>query len=195
MGFLCGSDGKESTCNEGDLAWIPGMGRSPGGEHGNPLQYTHLENPHRQRSLAGYGPCCCKESDMTKRLSTAQHNAINRIILRTLLKNQLINHVVSKRYGASQVALVVKNPPANARDMRHGGFNLWVQNIPWKRAWQPTPIFLPEESHGQRNLVGYSPQGHNESDMTSDIECTHTHTHTHTYFKYVYSVITLAITG
>ena len=137
--------------------------------------------------------------DQETKHSTAQHNALNRILLRTVWINQVINHVVSKRYGASQLALVVKNPPANARDMRHGGFNLWVQNIPWKRAWQPTPVFLPEESHGQRNLVGYSPQGHKESDMTSDIECTRTHTHTHThtqtYFKYVYSVITLAITG
>ena len=34
-------------------------------------------------------------------------------------------------------------------------FDPWVEKIPWRRAWQPTPIFLPEESHGQRNLVGY----------------------------------------
>ena len=37
------------------------------------------------------------------------------------------------------------------------GFNPWVGKIPWRRAWQPTPIFLPGEYHGQRNLVGYSP--------------------------------------
>ena len=36
----------------------------------------------------------------------------------------------------------------------------------WRRAWQPTPLFLPRESHGQRSLVGYSPQGHKELDMT-----------------------------
>ena len=41
-----GSDGKESTCNVGDLGLIPGLGSSPGGEHGNPLQYSCLENPH-----------------------------------------------------------------------------------------------------------------------------------------------------
>ena len=51
MGFLGGSDSKESTCNVGDLGLIPGLGRSPGGVHGNPLQYSCLENPHRQRSL------------------------------------------------------------------------------------------------------------------------------------------------
>ena len=54
MGFPGGLDSKESTCNAGDLGSIPGLGRSPGGGHGNPLQYSYLENPHGQRSLAGY---------------------------------------------------------------------------------------------------------------------------------------------
>ena len=71
MGFPGGSDGKESSCNEGDLGSIPGLGRSPGGGRGNPLQCSCLENPHGQRSLAGYSPWGCKQSDMTKH-STAQ---------------------------------------------------------------------------------------------------------------------------
>ena len=54
-GFPGGSDGKES-CNAGDLASIPGLGRSPGGGHDHSLQYCCLENPHRQRSLVGYSP-------------------------------------------------------------------------------------------------------------------------------------------
>ena len=54
LGFPGGSDGKESASNEGDLGSIPGLGRSPGGGHGNPLQYSCLENPHGQKSLAGY---------------------------------------------------------------------------------------------------------------------------------------------
>ena len=74
MGFPGGSDGKESTCNAGDLGLIPGLERSPGGGHGNPLQYSCLENPHGQRSLAGYSPQGHKESDMTERLSTAQQS-------------------------------------------------------------------------------------------------------------------------
>ena len=49
-----GSDGKESACNAGDLGLIPGSGRSPGEENGNPLQYSCLENPHGQRILVGY---------------------------------------------------------------------------------------------------------------------------------------------
>ena len=54
MGFSGGSDGKEPACNVGDLGLIPGSGRFPGGGHGNPLQYSCLENPYGQRSSAGY---------------------------------------------------------------------------------------------------------------------------------------------
>ena len=49
-------------------------------------------------------------------------------------------------------------------------FSPWVMKIPWRRSWQPTPIFLPGESHGQRSLAGYSPWGHKESDMTEATE-------------------------
>ena len=49
---------------------------------------------------------------------------------------------------------------------RRHGFNPWVRKIPWRRTWQPPPVFLPEESHGQRSLVGYSSWGHKEWDMT-----------------------------
>ena len=45
MGFTSGSDGKGSACNAGDPGSVPGLGRSPGGGHGNPLQYSGLENP------------------------------------------------------------------------------------------------------------------------------------------------------
>ena len=69
MGIPDGSDGKESAYNAGDLGLIPGMGRSPGGGHGNPVQYSCLENPHGQKSLVGYSPWGCKESHMTKQLS------------------------------------------------------------------------------------------------------------------------------
>ena len=48
---------------------------------------------------------------------------------------------------------MVKDPPANAGDMRHR-FNPWVRKIPWRKAWQPTPVFLPGKSHGQRRLAG-----------------------------------------
>ena len=66
MGFPDGSDGKESACNVGDLGSIPGSRRSPGEGNEYPLQYSYLENPHGQRSLAGYNPWGHKESDMTE---------------------------------------------------------------------------------------------------------------------------------
>ena len=44
------------------------------------------------------------------------------------------------------------------------GFSPWVRKIPWRKAWQPTPVFLPGESHGQKSLAGYSPWGCKESD-------------------------------
>ena len=67
---------------------------------------------------------------------------------------------------ASQVALVVKNPPVNAGRCKRCGFNPWVGEIPWRREWQSIPVFLPGEFHGQRSLAGYGPWGCKESDMT-----------------------------
>ena len=57
-----------------------------------------------------------------------------------------------------KVAQMVKNPPAIQET--------WVGKIPWRMAWQPTSVFFPGQSHGQRSLVGYSPRGHKKSDIT-----------------------------
>ena len=76
-------------------------------------------------------------------------------------------------YWASEVVLVKKNPPTNLGDIRdtrrpkRPRFDPWVRKIPW-RAWQPTPVFLPGESHGQRSLAGYSQLGHKELEMTEE---------------------------
>ena len=66
------------------------------------------------------------------------------------------------------MALVVRNAPTNAGDRQ--GFDPWVGKIPWRRAWQPTPVFLPGESHRQRSLAGCSPWGCTKSDIPE-----HTH--------------------
>ena len=67
--FPSGSDIKESAFYAGHLSSIPGLGRSSGGGHGNLLQCSCLENPHGQRSLVGYSPWDCKESDTTEQLA------------------------------------------------------------------------------------------------------------------------------
>ena len=60
-----------------------------------------------------------------------------------------------------------KEPTCQCRRPKRRGFDPWVGKIPWRRAWQPTPVFLPGESHGQRSLVGYK-----ESDTTEASELT-----------------------
>ena len=63
-----GSDGKESACNVGDLGLIPGLGRTPGEENGNPLQYSCLGIPWIKEPAAGYSPWVHKESDTAEQL-------------------------------------------------------------------------------------------------------------------------------
>ena len=63
-----------------------------------------------------------------------------------------------------------KEPTCQCRKPKRHGFNSWVRKIAWRRAWQPTPVFLPGESHGQRSQEGYSPWGRKESDMTEASE-------------------------
>ena len=61
-----------------------------------------------------------------------------------------------------------KRPACQCR--RHERFDPSVRKIPWKKAWQPTPVFLPGESHGQRSLMGYSPKGCKELGITEVTE-------------------------
>ena len=66
----------------------------------------------------------------------------------------------------SQMVLVVKDLPASAGDGKRLGLIPWVGEIPWRRAWQPIPVFLPGESQGRGSLVGCCLWGHIESDTT-----------------------------
>ena len=65
-------------------------------------------------------------------------------------------------YLTSLVAQMVKR----LTTMRRPSFNLWVEKIPWRRKWQPTPVFLPRKSHRHRSLADYSPWDGKESDRT-----------------------------
>ena len=79
---------------------------------------------------------------------------------------------------SAQKAQWVKNLPVNAGDTG----DPWVGKIPGRRKRQPTPAFVPGDSHGQMSLVGYSPWARKESDMTEHLS-THTHTHTQIMLK------------
>ena len=72
---------------------------------------------------------------------------------------------------ASLVVQMVKNLSATQKTR----FNPWVGKMPWRREWQPTPVFLPGGSQGQRSLAGYSPLGPKELDMTEVIYHVHMH--------------------
>ena len=88
------------------------------------------------------------------------------------------NILCIRNEGASQIVLVVKNLPANTAGRgRRCRFHPWVEKVPRRREWQPTPVFLPGECHGQRSLVGYSPWGSQR--VEHDWEHIHTRRHTH----------------
>ena len=72
-----------------------------------------------------------------------------------------------------------KEPACNAGDAGDMGSTPGVRKIPWRRAWQPTPVFLPGEFHGRRSLAGYSSWGRKESDTTEAPEHPFTHQHSH----------------
>ena len=74
---------------------------------------------------------------------------------------QLSQKLRVNRGGASG-----KEPSCQCRRRKRCRFDPWVRKIPWRRKCQPTPVFLPGESHGQRSLAGYSPWDHKELDAT-----------------------------
>ena len=120
---------------------IPGSGWSLGEGNGYSLQYSCVENPTMEEPgrLQSMG---CKELDMTKLLTlfyTHTHTYI---------------HKHTHKYVLSWW-LNGKEPVCQCRRCR---FDPWIRNIPWRRKWQPTPVFLPGKPHEQRNLAGYSPR-------------------------------------
>ena len=77
-----------------------------------------------------------------------------------------------------------KEHACQSRRQKRCGFDFWVEKIPWRRKWQPTPEFLPKKSHGQRSLAGYSPWGRKESDTMTQLN-----THACTKVAFSHSVV------
>ena len=160
-----------SACNAGDLGSIPGLGRSPGGANGCPLQYSGLEN----------GPLVHGVTKSQTRLSDFHFHFSNTskpssspvfiLFFKELLfiwafvyailscaclnKHSLPMFMIYHSYKTSLVAQTVKRLSTMWEN--------WVRSlgreVPWRRKWQPTPVLLPRNSHGQKSLVGCSPWG------------------------------------
>ena len=127
--------------------WVRFLGWEDPLEKGMAIQYSCLDNSMDRGAWGGgcYSPWGHKESDTTERLSTTQHSSI-------FLPGGLPRWL-SGRKPACQC--------------KRCGFEPWVGKIPWRRKWQPTPVFLPEKSHGQRKLAGS--WGHKKLDTTEQL--------------------------
>ena len=89
--------------------------------------------------------------------------------------------VFDESSGLPTVILLTRCFPGSPCECRRHRFNPWVGKTSWRRKWQPTPVFLHGEFHGQKSLVGYSPSSRKELDMLSTEDTTH---HYYYYYKY-----------
>ena len=165
LGFPGGSDGKESTCNAGDLGLIPGLGRSPGGGNGNALQYSCLENPMDRGAWRGivHGSRRVGHDWATKHMPPVYTRATQR---KWGTPFNVQGHNL-KYY--LQIKTIVESPWGR-------GSQFWqviTQNTVKKgmivcrfKSGLPTPVFLPGESQGWGSLVGCRLWGRTESDTT-----------------------------
>ena len=154
-------------------------------ERGESLASYHPPPHHNQRAVS---PPRGRHSDLSSILSQA-HTTTTRA-LEGIFRNAItrkdycpwILHGGEMLYTLMCVCITIHIPPTTMRGFPGGasgeesacqcrrpkrrGFDPWVGKIPWRRKWQPTPVFVPGESQGQRSLARYSPQGHKELDVT-----------------------------
>ena len=175
MQFSDSSVGKESICNEGNHGSIPASRISAGEGIGYPLQYLGLLLWLSWWRISlkcwwlGFDPWVGKTPWRRGRLTTpVRPGEFHGLCTHGVTKSQtwlsdfhffnssdilkLNNEWMGFPGGTSG-----KEPVCKCRKSKRLGFDPWVQKIPWRSAWQPTSVFLPGESYGQRSLVGYSP--------------------------------------
>ena len=145
MGFPGSLVIKNPPANARDMGLIPGWGRSPREGNGSPLQYSCLGNPMDRGARRATVCGVARESDTTEGTEpSAAHSGVQTV-------------------GVSG-STNSKEDSCECRRHKRWGFDSWVGKIPWRKAWQPTLVFLPGKSHGQRSLAGYSPWGCKASD-------------------------------
>ena len=149
--------------------WVRSLGQedSPGEGYGNPLQYSCLENP-----MDG-GAWWATVQGVAKSRTWLSNWTTKTIPLMqpSLASSSLLSLNFLTRWLLSwyTVYLSVYGHLLPWECMVPCKFNPWVRKIPWRRKWQPTPVFLPGDSHGWRSLVGYSPGGRKESDTNEQL--------------------------
>ena len=94
--------------------------------------------------------------DIDSHCSPSSRAILEGLYSRNRMKRYIFSQCVLIMNIKLKMALVVKNLPANAGDVRDWGFDPWVGKMPWRRKWKPTSVFLPGESQGQRSLAGPS---------------------------------------
>ena len=152
--------GKKSLYTAGDVGSIPGLGRSPGEGNGNLFQYSCKENSMGRRAcwvtvhgVSGWGHIKVHQYNWKKRKPQRQKEPYNQGTCECVVFWCWTNNI-------SHIGLLWwlrgKESTCQCKGL---GFDPWVRKIPWRRKWQPTPVFLPGKSHRQRSLVGYSLSG------------------------------------
>ena len=115
---------------------------------------------------SGFTPCSATYSDFGESLNL-QSLSFLMYKMRTIIPHRVIIGIEQVSYNKAPGKVLFgvpewhngKESVCHCRRCRRHGFDPWVGKIPWHRKWQPTPVFLPGEFHGQKSLVGYSPQG------------------------------------
>ena len=138
---------KESTCNQGDMGSIPVLGRSPGGGHGNPLQYSCLGSP-MDRGAWQTTVHKVKKRIQLKWLSTQHKYRVSQGVW--VLNTHAHTHTPTQTHT---------NPACQWSRHKSHRFDPWFGKILWRRAWQPIPVLLPGRIPGTEEPGRLQPMG------------------------------------
>ena len=130
--------------------WVQSLGWKDGGGHGNPLQYSCLENPHRQKSLVGYNPWGHKELNMTVQLSTKNTH----YVFITLLKTQGYNVVIICSFQVTSFKKKTATILALVRSVKKLLINQSCPSLCDPMDWQPTKLLHPWDFPGKNTEIG-----------------------------------------
>ena len=142
------------------LKFDPWVGKIPGEGNGTPLQYSCLENPMNGGAWWAAVHGVTKSRTWLSDFTFTFHSHA--------LEKEMATHSSALAWRIPGMGEPGGLPSMGSHRVGHNWSNLAaaVGKIPWSRKWQPTPVFLPGKSHGQRSPAGYSTWSHKESDMT-----------------------------